>query len=136
MKRSQPSVRGTRRVPAARSIAEEQAFSEVAEMIQAARRQALGAVDTALIELYWRIGEAISRRIHKDGWGKATVTSLAAYIQIRHPGMRGFSPQNLWRMRQFFETYCDQPELSALLRELPWSANLHMPTSSYLLGSA
>jgi predicted nuclease of restriction endonuclease-like (RecB) superfamily len=41
-------------------------------------------------------------------------------------GVRGFSPQNLWRMRQFYEAYRDQPELSTALRELPWSAHLHL----------
>ena len=40
--------------------------------------------------------------------------------------MRGFSPQNLWRMRQFFEAYRAAPDLSTLVRELPWSANLHI----------
>lgn len=40
--------------------------------------------------------------------------------------MRGFSPQNLWRMRQFYETYRDDADLSTLLRELPWSAHLHI----------
>jgi predicted nuclease of restriction endonuclease-like (RecB) superfamily len=40
--------------------------------------------------------------------------------------IRGFSAQNLWRMRQFFETYRDYPELSTMLRELPWSSNLHI----------
>jgi predicted nuclease of restriction endonuclease-like (RecB) superfamily len=29
-------------------------------------------------------------------------------------------------MRQFFEAYRDQPILSSLLRELPWSSNLHI----------
>jgi len=29
-----------------------------------------------------------------------------------------FSAQNLWRMRQFYETYRDDPKLSPLLREL------------------
>lgn len=29
-------------------------------------------------------------------------------------------------MRQFFETYRDEPKLSTLLRELPWSSNLHI----------
>lgn len=28
-----------------------------------------------------------------------------------------------WRMRQFFDAYRDQPILSTLLRELPWSSN-------------
>ncbi len=38
--------------------------------------------------------------------------------------MRGYSAQNLWRMRQFFETYHDRPKISALLRELSWTHNL------------
>ena len=33
-------------------------------------------------------------------------------------------------MRQFFETYRDQPILSPLLRELPWSSNLHILSRS------
>jgi predicted nuclease of restriction endonuclease-like (RecB) superfamily len=31
-------------------------------------------------------------------------------------------------MRQFFETYRGEPKLSTLLRELPWSSNLHILT--------
>lgn len=108
------------------SISNEQAFSEVVEMIRSARQQALIAVNTVLIDLYWQLGENISHRIVIDGWGKGTVGALSSYIQIQNPGLRGFSPQNLWRMRQFYETYRDYPELSTMLRELPWSSNLHI----------
>lgn len=103
---------------------EEQAFAEIVEMIQGARGRVLAAVNTALIDLYWQIGEYLSRRIDEDGWGKGTVAALAAYIQKGQPGVSGFSPQNLWRMRQLFDTYRDQPILSPLVRELPWSHNL------------
>lgn len=58
------------------------------------------------------------QRIDTDGWGKGTVTALADYIRRRYPGVRGFSQQNLWRMRQFFESHRDAPELSSRLREL------------------
>ena len=107
------------------------AFDEVIGLIREARQRALQAVNSELIDLYWRIGETISRRIVDDGWGQGTVAELAAYIQRRNPGIRGFSPQNLWRMRQFFEAYRDQPELSTLLRELPWSSNLHIVMAEY-----
>lgn len=105
---------------------QQEGFAEVAQMIQAAREQTLAAVNTALIDLYWQVGKTVSTRIAGDGWGKGTVTALADYIQSHQPGLRGFSPQNIWRMRQFYETWCDQPELSTLLRELPWSAHLHI----------
>ncbi len=38
--------------------------------------------------------------------------------------MTGYSAPNLWRMRQFYEVYHDQPKLATLLRELSWSHNL------------
>ena len=115
-----------RALAAAGSRSTEAAFTEVAQLVDAAKRQTAHAVNVELIELYWQIGAVISRRIESDGWGEGTVTALSAYLQSRQPGMRGFSPQNLWRMRQFFETYRENPELSTLVRELPWSANLHI----------
>jgi predicted nuclease of restriction endonuclease-like (RecB) superfamily len=108
----------------------EAAFSEVLHFIESARQRAHKAVNTNLIDLYWQIGEYISRRITEDGWGKRTVTALADFIGRHHPGQRGFSPQNLWRMRQFFEAYQEMTELSSLLRELPWSSNLHILTKT------
>lgn len=99
-------------------------FDEVLSLIEAARGRAVAVVNTTLIELYWQIGEHITRRIAGDGWGQGTVQALAEYIRERHPNARGFSAQNLWRMRQFFETYRSQPKLSTLLRELSWSHNL------------
>lgn len=99
-------------------------FDQVLGLIDAARTRAVAAVNTAMIDLYWTIGEHISRKIANDGWGKATVHELAAYIQRRQFNARGFSASNLWRMMQFFETYRHQPKLAALLRELPWTHNL------------
>lgn len=102
----------------------ERAFDEIVELIRAARHHAVRAVNTELIELYWRIGDYLHRKIQSDGWAKGTVVQLAAYIAQREPGLRGFSPQNLWRMRQFFVTYRDDPKLSSLVRVLPWTHNL------------
>lgn len=109
---------------------EQQAFAQVVELIRLARERAMASVNTTLIDLHWQVGEFISQRIDTDGWGKGTVTALADYIRRRYPGVRGFSQQNLWRMRQFFESYRDAPELSSLLRELPWSSNLHILTKT------
>lgn len=99
-------------------------------MIEAARTRAVAAVNTALIDLYWSIGEYISRKIAADGWEQGTVAALAEYIQRREPNARGFSTRNLRRMMQFFETYRKQPKLATLLRELPWSHNLAIMSRS------
>ena len=46
-------------------------FDEVLRLIDAARTRAVAAVNTTLIELYWSIGEYISRKIESAAWGKA-----------------------------------------------------------------
>lgn len=102
------------------------AFDDVVGLIRAARQKAVRAVNVEVIDLYWHIGQHLHRKIESDGWAKGTVTQLAAYIAQREPGLRGFSAQNLWRMRQFFEAYPTKAILSTLLRELPWSAHLHI----------
>ena len=108
------------------TVSEQAAFREIVGLIERSRLQAVRAVNTSLIDLYWNVGEYISRKIQGAGWGKGTVQALSAFVQKMQPGIRGFSPQNIWRMRQFFETYRDEPVLSPLLRELPWSSNLHI----------
>ncbi len=99
-------------------------FDEVVKLITAARSRAVATANTALIDLYWSVGAIITRKIAEEGWGKATVETLAAHIQRRQPGATGFSASNLWRMMQFFGAYRDQPKLATLLRELSWSHNL------------
>ncbi len=93
-------------------------------LIDAAKARAFAAVNTALIELYWSIGQHISRKIAEEGWGQGTVEVLAEAIRRRYPTISGFSARNLWRMMQFHETYRGQPKLAALVRGLPWTHNL------------
>ena len=99
-------------------------FDVVLGLIHAARARAVTAVNTTLIELYWSIGQYISRKAAKDGWGTGTVAELSRTIQRKYPGMMGYSVQNLWRMRQFYEAYQGQAKLSTVLRVLSWSHNM------------
>ncbi|MBP7795881.1 MAG: DUF1016 family protein [Elusimicrobiales bacterium] len=101
-------------------------FAEVVKMIHQARYNAIKNINKELIELYWRIGNYISVRIENEEWGKSVVYNLAVYLQKTLPDSTGYSAQNLWRMKQFYETYRKYPKLSTLLRELGWSSHLHI----------
>ncbi len=102
-------------------------FSRFAELIHERRTRAFRLINNELIDLYWEIGSRISERIQIDGWGRGTVTQLAEYLAVNIPGLRGFSASNLWRMRQFYETWRNTPEeLATLLRELAWSSHLDL----------
>jgi predicted nuclease of restriction endonuclease-like (RecB) superfamily len=82
------------------------------------------AVNKELVDLYWQVGEHISRKLEAATWGEGVVDALAAYIARRHPGLNGFTRANLFRMRQFYETYRDDEKVAPLVRQLPWSHNL------------
>jgi hypothetical protein len=46
---------------------------------------------------------------------------LAAFIQTQEPGIKGFERRNLYRMRQFYETYPSSEIVSAVLTQLSWT---------------
>src|SRR5437762_3396764 len=73
--------------------------------VQQAQTKAMLSVNRELIQLYWDIGRLIVERQEREGWGKGVVDRLAADIQKAFPGMGGFSPANVWRMRAFFLAY-------------------------------
>ncbi len=105
-------------------IIEKKSFTQIVELIKQSKQRAFASVNTELINLCWNIGEYISKKTESDGWGKGTVEELSHFIQKEMIGTRGFSTQNLWRMKQFYEVYSQFPKLSSLLRELTWTNNI------------
>ena len=99
-------------------------LAEVKERVRAARYAALKAVNKELVSLYWDIGRMIAERQKVEGWGKSVVQQLAADLQAEFPGMRGYSAQNLWYMRQFFLEYHENEKLQPLVGEISWAKNL------------
>ena len=99
-------------------------FIDIVQLIKQSRTNAIKAVNAELINLYWNIGEYINKKLELAEWGDSVVSELAKYIQQNEPEIKGFSDKNLWRMKQFHETYKDLPFLSTLLREISWSHNL------------
>ena len=74
--------------------------------------------------MYWNIGEYISKKVELSEWGQSVVKELSEFIQTNEPEIKGFSDKNIWRMKQFYETYKDLPKLSSVLREISWTNNL------------
>ena len=99
-------------------------FAEVLGHIQQTRHRVFAQANTGLMTLYWHVGGIISQRVEQAGWGKGVVAELARYIAQADPGLKGFSDKNLWRMKQFYETYQGDEELAPLARELPWTHNV------------
>jgi predicted nuclease of restriction endonuclease-like (RecB) superfamily len=86
--------------------------------------------------LYWDIGRLIVERQERERWGKGIVDRLATDIQKAFPGLQGFSPRNVWRMRAFYLAYSkevailpqavaelDGVNLPQPVAEIPWGHN-------------
>ena len=107
-----------------RAPAHESSFREVVSLIERARQRAFQAVNTELIDLYWRVGEFISRKLETAEWGDGVVDELARYLARQHPDLKGFTRRNLFRMRQFYGIYHLDKKVAPLVRQLPWTHNL------------
>lgn len=97
---------------------------EIKNKIRKSQYEAMKAVNTTLINLYWGIGEEIYNQQQEKGWGKSIVEVLSKEIQKEFPEVKGFSASNLWRMRSFYLTYKDIENLAPLVREISWTKNI------------
>ena len=96
-------------------------FQHIVTLIADAKQRAYQAVNHELVSLYWNIGAYLHTQVNAHAWGRAVVQELADFIGRTEPNIKGFSAQNLWRMKQFYETYKDEPKLAPLVREIPWT---------------
>jgi predicted nuclease of restriction endonuclease-like (RecB) superfamily len=96
-------------------------FSYISQLIAEAKQRAYHAVNQELVLLYWNIGAYLHTQVQEKAWGKSVIKDLADFIAQTEPNIKGFSAQNLWRMKQFYETYKDETETAILLKEVSWS---------------
>lgn len=83
------------------------------------------AIDNAMakelcqIELYYEIGKAIGCREEKGA-----AVAAAEYLQKTYPGIQGFSPRTVRRMRDFYLLYADNTKLLSKAMKLGWTQSL------------
>lgn len=94
-------------------------LQEITEQIGKARYAAARSVNRELIRLYWHIGEAVVLKQREQGWGDSVVDRISKDLLRVFPDMRGFSPQNLWRMRQLYQDHTDATFLRAFAQGTP-----------------
>ena len=90
-------------------------LKDIRTRIRAAQIKASLSVNRELIQLYWDIGGLIVNRQRAEGWGKSIVEKLASDIQKDFPGIDGFSPRNIWRMRAFYLAWVNNEPSPAMV---------------------
>ena len=97
--------------------------ADIKDILEQARGKARSAVNAAMVEAYWLIGQRIVQE-EQQGQQKAqygTRLMEALSIALTADFGKGFSYANLYNFRQFYRVFPDQQILYTLCRELSWS---------------
>lgn len=96
-------------------------YSDISNLLSAARATAYCSVNSVMIETYWKIGKRIVEEEQagktRAEYGSKLIESLSVYLTNEFG--KGFSEANLKNMRQFYNAY---PEFDRqCLANLSWS---------------
>lgn len=94
------------------------------QIIDESRQNALKKVNEELINMYWKVGEFLSREAEQATFGDAYIDGIASEIQEAFPGIKGFNRRGLYRMKQFYETYKDNEIVTPLVTQISWTNHL------------
>lgn len=97
-----------------------QTLAQITAQVRAARARTQRVVNTALLELYWTIGDTILDRQAAQGWGGKVIDRLADDLRAEFPDMKGFGRANLHSMRRFAAAWTRQQIVQQPVGQLPW----------------
>lgn len=102
------------------TISSDPVYHQIRDILSKAREQVWQAVNTTMVAAYWNIGRVIVEEEQKGEvrarYGKGLIESLSKRITVEFGS--GYSPRNLWFIRDFFLAY---PKVNALRTELSWT---------------
>ncbi|GAA3998526.1 hypothetical protein GCM10022408_06790 [Hymenobacter fastidiosus] len=103
-----------------------QFLAELEGHIRETQVRAALAVNSELVQLYWRIGRQILQRQQQQGWGAKVVDQLAQDLRQEFPEASGFSSRNLKYMRAFAQAWPDASIVQQLVAQIPWGHNVRL----------
>lgn len=102
---------------------------DLINIIDESRQNALRKVNKELINMYWKVGEFLSKESEQATFGDAYIDSIAREIQEAFPGIKGFNRRGLYRMKKFYETYKDNEIVTPLVTQISWTNHLLIMSS-------
>lgn len=108
-------------------------YSSIRQIIENARSKVHRAVNSSMVDAYWHIGKLLveeeQQGKQRAEYGKQLIQDISSRLTAEFG--KGFSAQNLWNMRQFYQKFSSMRRelqveegveiLSALRRELSWT---------------
>lgn len=97
-------------------------YSKISNLITAKKYTVSRAVNSAIVFLYWEIGETVCMDIlqnHKAEYGKAIINEVAKQLSQNYG--KGFDRTAIFRMVQFYQEFPDKEKVATLSQQLTWS---------------
>lgn len=91
------------------------AVKDIEIAILQARAKAAHFANAEALKLYFFVGGYISTKTRNAKWGTGAIDALSNQLQVELPGLRGFSPSSIKRMRQLYEVWSEAFEIRPLL---------------------
>lgn len=117
---SRSLAKGKARSP--RAAAPARLLGDIRSLIEQAREQTARAVNSALVELYWRIGKRIREDVlheQRAEYGEEIIATLSQHLAAEYG--RGFDRTNLSRMVKLAEYFPDREIVATLSQQMSWS---------------
>ena len=94
-------------------------IEELKSRYRSAQIKAAVKVNAEKLHFNWELGRDLVIRKAEERWGSGVVEQLSLDLQAAFPESKGFSASNLWRMKQWYQFYCNEAgKLAQVAREL------------------
>ena len=90
------------------------AVKDIKLAILQSRARAAHASNVEVLKLYFYVGGYVSKKTRTAKWGSGAIDALSNRLQVELPGLRGFSPASIRKMRLFFEAWVERLEIRSL----------------------
>lgn len=80
--------------------------------------KAARAINSEMVQLYYVLGAAIAKKIAEANWGDKVLENVSIQLQKELKGLKGFSHQNLKKMKLFYQAYPDMLHHCDLINDL------------------
>ena len=85
--------------------------------------EAAKAVNQQMLALYYGVGKFVSENTRNGIWGTGAIETISEQLRRELPGLRGFSPANIKKMRIFFESWNNYINRSPMANDLQHTDN-------------
>jgi len=99
-------------------------INDIVLLIETHRKNAYRKINEELVTMYYEIGKYLSHKVSNEKWGNKVIDNIADEINKQYPTIKGFTRAGIYRMIQFYDTYCDSEIVAPLVRQISWTNNI------------